>query len=181
MKRTYINTDKVNKVTIRTEAKKATQKRDDYDGKSNDEIYDMVEKKKRNLTGCNPEMVERARERKEERKAIMLEKELGRLQGYIDIPARLRQLDQIGMKFLKSSGKNKTLDRDQALVWKSMFEVYTSKILSNAPTRKKTEEDNPKPSFTITGAPSDDEKLVNVEEVDDFVDEVIEDGEDETS
>jgi hypothetical protein len=169
-KRIYVNTDKVNQTTIRTESKKDSQKRDDYTGKSNDEIYSMVEKKKKNLTGCNPEMRKRAKERSEERKAMMTEKELGRLQNIIDIPSRLGQLDKIGMKFLKSSGENKTLDRDQALVWKSMFETYSAKILSNAPTRKKTEDDNPKPTFTITGAPTGKEASENIEEVDDFVD-----------
>ena len=97
----------------------------------------------------NPDAKEKAlatrKAKKEAEEAVACEV----FNSIVNVGLRVRQLDRLGMRYL--SGKEKW-SREQALVFKSMFETYSSKIM---PPAKPKKEETKKPTINISGLPEE--------------------------
>jgi hypothetical protein len=74
-------------------------------------------------------------------------------QALMPVAKRVQQLDRMGMKFLR--GNLMKWSKDQALVFKTMFEVYSNKLIP--PAKRKGEEGGKKVDINI-GLPEDIEE-----------------------
>jgi len=127
-------------------------------GPTDDARNDSMERKLNNLQYRNPESMEKRLLNNKKRRAVVWD-------TVIPLGDRVRELDEIGMKFLKNETK---LTKDQLAVWKVFFETYSSKLLPNLAPKKSVEKAT-KSVFKFTGAPSKETKVEPEE--DDFEEE----------
>lgn len=132
---------------------------DPDNGPTDDARNDSMERKLNNLQYRNPEAMQKRLANNKKRRAVVWD-------TVIPLADRVKELDDIGMKFLNNKTK---LTKDQLAVWKVFFETYSSKLLPNLAPKKSAEKAT-KPVFKFTGAPLKETKVETEE--DDFDEEI---------
>jgi len=114
-------------------------------GPTVDELADMKTRAGSGLRQNNPESEAKFR-KKLEIKRHTAYKEWEKVVNLVD---RLKDLDEIGMGFLKGTRK---LTKEQLTIWKELFSIYSSKLIPNASPVKAENKKEPV-KFNIIGSP----------------------------
>ena len=130
--------------------------KDPEDGPTVDVVEDMKVSRKSGLRQNNPESAAKYKKNLEIKKNTAY-KEWEKVVNLVD---RLRDLDEIGMGFLKGEKK---LTKEQLTIWKELFAVYSAKLIPNASPNKNVNKKEPV-KFNIFGAPKKSHHKKKVDE-----------------